>query len=365
MDVENEKSVPSLPQFQFAYPGIFYDKAVTVQYLIDKEILVIPFICPRCNFPNMKRRDVYMWQCTKKGCREGQSVMNGSFFSGNHNTGMVLLALHQWLSGASPETVQINTGLSDKTARSWRRHVQCLVMLDVQNMPEEDMMLGGPNWMGDNPEHSIIEIDESKFAKRKYALGHMVEGAWVVGLIERSRDGYKGKFVVERVDDRSAPTLEALILKYVRPGSCLYSDKWKGYRTITLADMDILHRTVNHTYNFKDPITGVHTNTIEGMWGHMKKVIPRQSRTNKGIEAYLWEFMWRRQHKGNLWNRLMHCLKVTRYDVDHEAVPPVPAVAPLNMQLAVVEHVVEDEVQEEEEVEHEEYIYENNLCNIC
>jgi len=300
MDVEFNKPLPSLPQFQFAYPGIFYDNEVTVNYLIDKEVFIIPTLCPECGGHKLSRATIYFWQCTRKGCRGGKSCMDGSFFSGCKSVGLVLLAARGWLSGAAQHTVRKDTGLGDNTVRKWRMYLQELIMFDVLATPEEEMMLGGPNWL--TGEHSIVEIDESKFGKRKFHVGHIVEGVWVVGLIERSRPGYKGKFVVEKVANRGADTLEMLILKYVRPGSCLYSDKWKGYRTYTLFEQQqLLHRTVNHTYNFKDPVTGVHTNTIEGMWGHMKSAIPRQSRTEDKIEQHLWEFMWRRTH-ANLWD---------------------------------------------------------------
>ena len=35
--------------------------------------------------------------------------------------------------------------------------------------------------------NEIVEIDESKIAKRKYNNGHKVEGAWVIGGIQKSR----------------------------------------------------------------------------------------------------------------------------------------------------------------------------------
>ena len=35
--------------------------------------------------------------------------------------------------------------------------------------------------------NEIVEIDESKIAKRKYNKGHKVEGVWVIGGIQRSR----------------------------------------------------------------------------------------------------------------------------------------------------------------------------------
>ena len=35
-------------------------------------------------------------------------------------------------------------------------------------------------------EGQVVEIDESKFGKRKYDKGHHMEGKWVFGGIERS-----------------------------------------------------------------------------------------------------------------------------------------------------------------------------------
>ena len=30
----------------------------------------------------------------------------------------------------------------------------------------------------------VVEIDESKFGKRKHNCGHKVDGVWVVGMVE-------------------------------------------------------------------------------------------------------------------------------------------------------------------------------------
>lgn len=151
----------------------------------------------------------------------------------------------------------------------------------------------------------------------------------MVGLIERSRPDYKGKFVVESVANRNAQTLVALIQKYVREGSCLHSDMWKGYVTWHIADIGIWHRVVNHTLHFKDPVTGVHTNTIEGMWQSLKHRVPRQAMSLDRVNPYLWEFMWRRRYDSIRWARLVHCWKNIRYNDVHEldVQQPQPAVA--------------------------------------
>jgi hypothetical protein len=33
--------------------------------------------------------------------------------------------------------------------------------------------------------NSVVEIDESKFGKRKYNRGHRAEGVWVRGMIDK------------------------------------------------------------------------------------------------------------------------------------------------------------------------------------
>jgi len=106
-----------------------------------------------------------------------------------------------------------------------------------------------------------VEIDESKFGKRKYHRGHRVEGAWVFGGYERG----SGKVFMFVVEDRTAKTLTEMIERFIKPGTTIYSDCWKGY--VGLDDHpDYEHLQVNHSIHFKDPETGVHTNAIESSW---------------------------------------------------------------------------------------------------
>lgn len=52
---------------------------------------------------------------------------------------------------------------------------------------------------------------------------------------------------------------------------------------------------VNHSHFFKDPNTGVHTNTIEGSWMHAKKFV--RGVTKKKKASYFAEFMFRNEFK--------------------------------------------------------------------
>ena len=87
-----------------------------------------------------------------------------------------------------------------------------------------------------------VEIDESKFGKQKYYRGHHVEGQWVFG----GREKYdKRKIFMIPVTNRKQKTLLPLIKKWIKPGSIIHSDFWKGY--CNLNKMGYTHVTVNHS----------------------------------------------------------------------------------------------------------------------
>lgn len=106
-----------------------------------------------------------------------------------------------------------------------------------------------------------MEIDESKFGKRKYHTGHRVEGVWVVGGVERTAER---KCFLVTVQNRNKETLNAIITKFVKPGSIVRTDGWGGYVDIPrLHNGSLIHEVVNHSEEFVTA-SGVHTNTIEG-----------------------------------------------------------------------------------------------------
>lgn len=57
---------------------------------------------------------------------------------------------------------------------------------------------------------------------------------------------------------------------------------------------------MNHSVNFKDPITGVHTNTIEGLWQKVKhsEYIPQFGVKEGHLSSYLGVFMWLGRNEG-------------------------------------------------------------------
>ena len=103
-----------------------------------------------------------------------------------------------------------------------------------------------------------VEIDESKFGKRKYHRGYHVEGQWVFG----GREKYdKHKIFMIPMVNCKASTLLPLIRKWIAPGSIIHSDCWKAYTAIP--KMGYSHVTINHSKEFVNKESAACTNAIE------------------------------------------------------------------------------------------------------
>ncbi|XP_022174514.1 uncharacterized protein LOC111036697 [Myzus persicae] len=130
-----------------------------------------------------------------------------------------------------------------------------------------------------------VEIDESKFGRRKYHCGHRVEGQWIFGGIERE----SGLCFLVPVERRDKVTLLSLIKDWILPGTCIISDCWKAYDCL---EEGFRHVTVNHSIKFINPDTGAHTNNVEGMWRHAKASLSKYCRKKKFFRGYMAKCMF-------------------------------------------------------------------------
>ena len=94
------------------------------------------------------------------------------------------------------------------------------------------------------------------------------------------------------VPRRDSATLIPIVQQYVRPGTTIYTDLWRAYDS--LGRCGFVHGTVNHSQNFVDPVTGVHTNSIEGTWTHAKKKLKYHGTSEELFGSYMAEYLWRR-----------------------------------------------------------------------
>ena len=119
----------------------------------------------------------------------------------------------------------------------------------VEILQQDNEKLGDPG--------KTVEIDESKFGKRKNHRGKRGDGVCVFGGIERvSRRSF-----FQIVDDRSAETLVPIIKHYILPCMTIIRDCWKAYSTFFKEGY--IYQTVNHSVKFVNRETEACTNTIE------------------------------------------------------------------------------------------------------
>jgi len=109
---------------------------------------------------------------------------------------------------------------------------------------------------------------------------------WVVGGVSRTMQ----QCLMECVENRSERTLIPLVERSTDTDSPIFTDEWGGYFGL------LNHWTVCHAREFvRKEARFVHTNTQEGIWGHLKPMgwhlyrgFPRST-----LPSYLSEFMFR------------------------------------------------------------------------
>jgi hypothetical protein len=156
----------------------------------------------------------------------------------------------------------------------------CLIALD--KLFDIQGYIGGPG--------HVVQIDETKIGKRKYHKGRLVEGQWILGLIDETTNDLRLDFCTDNL--RNFPTLLSIIEKHVAKGTMIITDCWAGYNG--LENNGYIHRTVNHSDNFIDPNTGANTQKIESQWRALKRKVCGGGIPKDKLYLHLCEYLWKR-----------------------------------------------------------------------
>jgi len=260
-------------------------------------------------------------RCTKKGCQTFYSIRkNNSFFTymdrnGKCNSGLNLCDIVElvwyWVFQIKVTQVEVFTKRSRSTIVDWYNLCRDVAVAEFQKRKK----MGGPGL--------VVQIDESLFqGKRKYNRGRLrlgdrkpeeneessdedevisnqnygqrIQGPWIFGLCCKHDGILERRFF--KVEKRDRNTLLPIILNEVEQGTTIYSDKWRAYSTLN--EHGFIHKTVNHSENFIDPITGAETQTIETLWRHVKNKYNIKTRGATDIlQSQLQEEWWRSCHQ--------------------------------------------------------------------
>jgi transposase len=264
----------TITQFNERFP----DNDSCLDYIFEQAYGNMP-ACPKCGIisPSYYRvRNRKCYEC--KDCGNQFHPLANTIFHKSSSS------LHDWFyviylfsvakNGVSAKEVERHLGVTYKTA--WRIAKQVRALMQ----------------QGTSPLSGIVETDETYIGGVQRGKNITVQDKAVVfGMVERG-----GNVKAEHVRSAGARVLLPRLQSNIVPGTTIYSDQAQVYRT--LHRVGYYHDSVNHSAGEYGRGV-VHTNTIEGFWGQLKRSIDGTYHcvSRKYLQLYLNEFVYRYNHR--------------------------------------------------------------------
>jgi transposase len=237
--------------------------------------------CAVCGATRPYRLREGRWRCRRRACAYTFGVRTGTWAGLSRVpdvTWLWLVKLFELELTASQAAVQ--TGVSYPTALKAFTLIRRAILADI----EPELL------------RREVEADESYFGPRKPKRGRGLAGGRgapfktpVYGILER-----RGHVQVTVVANCSAETLRNHTLRWVKRGSLVYTDRWKGYDTLTFCGYR--HLRVDHARRFSRG--KVHINGLEGFWAYAKgKFLKHHGVSPERFPLYLFEWQFRYNHR--------------------------------------------------------------------
>lgn len=231
--------------------------------------------CPNCSgstFYRIKNRPAFI-------CRCGHQIypLKGTIFEKSRTPLIswfyVIYLFSVSKNGVAATEIQRHLGVTYKTA--WRMGHQIRKL-----MRSDDRILEG-----------IVEVDETYIGGRHRKFLKYKKKFPVFGAVERG-----GSIRATHVKSTGVRVLLPEIYRTVKPDTQIYSDEWGAYKK--LSRYGYRHDTVVHS-KYEWARENVHTNTIEGFWGQLKRSLhgTHHSVSKKWLQSYVDEFVFRYNHR--------------------------------------------------------------------
>ena len=287
---------------------IFNDQEKAYQYAVEKKLIKEKKEC--CNIMMIKY-DEKKIKCTR--CGDIESIFKDTiFYKKKKKINDIILLFYLSLTKTPSTTIllQYCNRYTTKTVSETKQLYHEILTKDlIKKQHEVDDKEILSNVYDKNSIEKIggrgiiVQIDESKFTKKKYGKGSGEDGKWVLGGVEKTKER---KIFMTVVEERTETTLLDIITRNVKQGSVIHTDLWKSYNS--LKEFGYTHKQVDHRKQFKTK-DGVDTNTIEGNWASAKYFIKPASRGDKTLQSYLDEYIWRRRNENNIWSAFLNAVK--------------------------------------------------------
>lgn len=263
--------------------------------------------CPKCDhylpfkrYKTKQRRQT--WTCT--GCGHHVQPTAGTIFHGSSTS------LHLWFyamylmtstrCAVSAKHLERELGVTYKTAWRMANLIRNVLMDQGTEPPLTGEVEADETFVGGKPKASATararREAKAKGGKRGYATPPK---SIVFGAVERG-----GRVRATVVPDSLPATLSHNVKSFVLPEARLITDELSAYNRIGLEYRQ--HDRINH--GARVYVSGdVHTNTIEGFFGNVKRGISGNyhSVSPKWLQGYLNEFVWRYNHRRGMDDRAM------------------------------------------------------------
>ena len=219
-------------------------------------------VCPYCGGKHCKIGKDGRYLC--KDCNRKFNVTVGTIFEGTKLPlrkwfmAMYLISSHK--KGVSSCQIMRDINVTQKTAWFLLQKIRSLygitddVALDGE-VEMDEMYLGGREINKHQDKH--VEGTQGRSTKTKTPI---------FGMIQRG-----GKVVAMKVEDTKGATLMPIVSQFVEEGATTYTDEANIYHK--LDENGYNHVFVNHSQREYVRANDIHTNGIEGFWGHFKRVI--------------------------------------------------------------------------------------------
>ena len=219
-------------------------------------------VCPYCGGRHCKVGKDGRYLC--KDCNRKFNVTVGTIFENTK------LPLRKWFmamylissnkKGVSSCQIMRDINVTQKTSWFLLHKIRGLygitdaIALDGE-VEMDEMYLGGR------------EINKHESKKTEGTQGRSTKTKTpIFGMIQRG-----GNVVAMKVDDTKGATLMPIVSQFVESGATTYTDEANIYHKLSENGYD--HLFVNHGKREFVRANDIHTNGIEGFWGHFKRVI--------------------------------------------------------------------------------------------